>query len=366
MSSLYKRKLKTGEVWYGNVKLRNGQYRNFCTHCTSKREAREMLAGIEAEIAAGRDPFNSESGGKESVEEAVRLFLDARRLELKARVIWLHKDTLERFKKEFGDRSVRTLDTGDLTAFRSELLKGGKRRGGAVSAVTANGHMVRIGTFLKWCATNLCRDWTPPALPRKIAAKRKTEIRYYNSDEIRRLLDAAELIQYKGEPLSWFLGFLIYTGLRKGEALACEWSWVDDAANRIFVPAQKSARTRAVPISPKLREILMQLPRSRKRLFGNISNLHRGSGHLDDMYRKVQRAAGLEHLTIHDLRRTFIVHCLMAGIPMELVMNWVGHESDKTTLQYYTSFARENQAALLAQVEFGRSSTNFLPSPVST
>ena len=195
-------------------------------------------------------------------------------------------------------------------------------------------------------------DWTPPRL-KKLKAKRSKPIRYYTNEECTRLLAAASNVLYNGEPLSWFLAFALYTGMRKGKVLACEWSWIDYSANQVFIPAMKSAKSRAVPIAPALRAVIDQIPKSQARLFGNISNLHQGSGHLNDLYRKAQAEAGLEHLTIHDLRRTFIIQCLMAGIPMEMVMDWVGHESDKTTLEYYTSFSRENQSALITRIPFG-------------
>ncbi|MBI5059908.1 site-specific integrase [candidate division KSB1 bacterium] len=358
MPSVYKRKLKSGEYWFGAVKTKDGKWKKFSTglkttEC-SKRNAIEIVQGMQSELKAGRNPLRPEGHDSNTVQTNAQRYLDTRSHELlKPRVLWLHKNTLSLFLDNYSDRPIRSISLADLIDFRNWLIQRGSTRRGSreeLSPTTVNNHMMRVGTFLGWCGSIL--DWTPPRL-KKLKVQRTKPIRYYSTEECSRLLAGASAATYNGEPLSWFLGFLLYTGMRKSEALACEWSWIDYTANRIFVPAMKSAKTRAVPIAPVLRALLDEIPQTRVRLFGNISNLHRGSGHLDDVYKRVQADAQLDALTFHDLRRTFIIHCLVSGIPLEMVMDWVGHQSDKTTLEYYTSFAREDQSKMLARVEFG-------------
>ncbi|HEY3294554.1 MAG TPA: site-specific integrase [bacterium] len=375
MASVYARKLSKGWFWYGCVSLKDGPPKKYNTGIETEprylkggdgrefaspakwpnyKKAMEAVKVAQKIVDSGKDPFRQEELNAESVEGLAKGYLDTRRSEgTDARVLYLHQSTVQFFLVNYAHRAAKSVTAADLLKFRTWLMDRGKvRRGvriGDLSQVTINGHMTRLGAFLNFCGTII--GWKPPTIKR-LKAKRTKPIRYYSGEECGRLLASAAKVTYNGEPLSWFLAFVLYTGMRKGEALSCEWSWVDYAANHILIPAMKSAQSRAVPIAEPLREILDRMPRTRARLFDNISNLHRGSGHLDDLYKKVQAEAKLEPLTLHDLRRTFIIQCLAAGIPLELVMQWVGHESDKTTLEYYTSFAKENHAALIGRVRF--------------
>ena len=46
-------------------------------------------------------------------------------------------------------------------------------------------------------------------------------------------------------------------------------------------------------------------------------------------------AAGVEHASTNDLRRTFISWCWQQGIPEALVMKWVGHKSSRMIREVY-------------------------------
>lgn len=57
------RKLKSGIVWYGQIKLLNGDWKQFNTGCADERKARKVVEIAEREIAAGRNPFSERKGG---------------------------------------------------------------------------------------------------------------------------------------------------------------------------------------------------------------------------------------------------------------------------------------------------------------
>ena len=62
---------------------------------------------------------------------------------------------------------------------------------------------------------------------------------------------------------------------------------------------------------------------------------------LDDTWAEVRRRAELpEGMTIHGLRAAFITQAQRLGVPLATVAAMVGHESQMTTLRYYTSPTR--------------------------
>lgn len=44
---------------------------------------------------------------------------------------------------------------------------------------------------------------------------------------------------------------------------------------------------------------------------------------------------GIEHVSTNDLRRTFCSWCFQRGVPMELVVKWMGHASSKMVMRVY-------------------------------
>ena len=51
---------------------------------------------------------------------------------------------------------------------------------------------------------------------------------------------------------------------------------------------------------------------------------------------RICRQAGVEGVTIHDLRRTYITRLVRRGCPMAHVQKLAGHTRPETTLKYYT------------------------------
>ena len=94
----------TALIWYGNVKLRNGQWKSFNTHATTKREAKEMIAGIESEIAAGRDPWRKKQEGA-SLHDAQAAFLTDRTAHIAPKTLQAYRDTLKLVSRVLGEIS---------------------------------------------------------------------------------------------------------------------------------------------------------------------------------------------------------------------------------------------------------------------
>lgn len=345
MSSLYKRKLKTGEVWYGNVKLRNGQYRNFCTHCTGKREAREMLAGIEAEIASGRDPFNTDRSG-ELFSEVARRFIVARRDEWSHSTIISRQHTIRLFVSE-SDKPARLIDREDVAEFRDRLMDSG------LSPHSVNIHLRNLRALLNWYAETE-PAYRPPRI-RQVKAAGASHKDALSREEVRALVEVAQTIELNGQSVAPILLFLVLTGMRRSEALDAEWSWIDGSFIRVPAPRTKTNEKRLVPISRDLANLLASMPKSSsQRIFPAMTI---------EITRKFQdacKAAGFTRpLKLHNLRDTFIVNAIMSGIPVLLVARIVGN-SPAVIDRHYAPLAEDEMKAALKKLDAAGFATNFL------
>ena len=169
---------------------------------------------------------------------------------------------------------------------------------------------------------------------------------YWTPQQVQRLLDALGG-QGKAETRTLCLT-LWRTGLRVGEALALEWRDLDYAGDppTLLVRKSKTGTGRTVPLHPDL-----------VRLFGNWPARH---GPRDKVVGLTRRTAlrhiregiaaadlddespgtGVQKAGAHSLRHSAARHWLtMAGVPLNVVSQWLGHSSPLVTLRVYLPIA---------------------------
>lgn len=347
MASLYKRKLQSGEVWYGNVKLRDGRYRNFCTHCASKREAREILAGIEAEIAAGRDPFNTDRSG-EVFSEVARRFIIARRDEWSHSTIVSRQHTFRLFANE-SNKPARLIDREDVAEFRDRLMDSG------LSPHSVNIHLRNLRALLNWYAETE-PSYRPPRI-RQVKAAGASHKDSLSREEVLCLIEVAESIKLNGQPIAPFLLFLVLTGMRRSEALDAEWSWIDGSFIRVPAQRTKTNEKRLVPISRDLANLLTSMPRTTSQKIFPAMTIE-----VTRKFQDARKAAGIARpLKLHNIRDTFIVNAIMSGIPVLLVARIVGN-SPAVIDRHYAPLAEDEMKIALRKLNAIEFSTSFLPS----
>lgn len=123
------------------------------------------------------------------------------------------------------------------------------------------------------------------------------------------------------------------SGMRRGEILQLEWKDIDLDSGLIKVLGThtKTQRTRSVPMTRRTKIELMALP--------NFST----SGKVfpfNDFKRSwatALRIAGIDGLTFHDLRRTFVTRLQTGGISIGIAAELAGHSRLETTQKHYTS-----------------------------
>jgi integrase len=133
------------------------------------------------------------------------------------------------------------------------------------------------------------------------------------------------------------LVFLANTGCRKGEALACEWSWIDFDAGMIRIPSNeywqpKNGKPREVPLSDACRAVLTGPRASERWVFPKAS----GERYVDfpkDAFWSARNRAGLTGGP-HTLRHTFASHFLQAVPDMSLLARVLGHSNQRVTELY--------------------------------
>lgn len=134
--------------------------------------------------------------------------------------------------------------------------------------------------------------------------------------------------------------FLMWTGLRRAEALGLDWSHVDLTDQPVMTVIGKGDRERVVPIVPPALEA-MGAPLKVGPVF-----LVGGDRQVTARFKEAARRAGLPKARLHDLRHTCLTLLVGHGVPLKLVQDIAGHSSINTTMRYAKIFTGNAHAVL--------------------
>ena len=188
----------------------------------------------------------------------------------------------------------------------------------------------------------------------------RVKMSFLAPDEIPRFLGAA-----RETPYYVIYCLLLYTGLRRGEALALRWRYVDligaelqvvetafklgDGTYVLKEPKTPHSR-RAVSLPPSLALLLQQYRADRQALwyrlgkplndddfvFSHPDGRPLNPNAVTSAFIKLVRRAGLPRLRLHDLRHTHATLMLKAGVHPKVVSERLGHANIGITLDTYS------------------------------
>lgn len=144
---------------------------------------------------------------------------------------------------------------------------------------------------------------------------------------------------------------LIFTGLRFGDAVRINRSWVRGEV--LYINTQKTGEKVTIPIHPKLRELLKKydfdlspLKISNQR-FNDYVKILCKDAEITAQVEIVRYVKGIKKYLVfpkyqliasHTGRRTFITNAILAGIPLSVIQRITGHKK-LVTLQKYVDIA---------------------------
>jgi len=155
------------------------------------------------------------------------------------------------------------------------------------------------------------------------------------------------LASHASKPTQAAIWLSVLTGCRRGEVLAIQPDMIRGDMLTLPAGATKSERSRSVPIIPAARPWLAMVP-----LAINFEGLKSG-------FRRAREAAGMPHVTFHDLRRSCGTLLIQQGVPLHIVSRILGHSSTAVTERVYAHLSN-------AQVQAGMDALTQLHTAMKT
>ncbi len=329
----------------------------------TKREAQRSLAGLVAEVSAGKVPSTSGTLG-----ELLDRWLDHVEEQLSPTTAREYRRLVSTLiEPKLGALPLRRVTTQRLDALYSELVRDRALSPSSVRQVHAVlrgalGQAVRWG----WLATNPAASASPPKI-------RRREITPPT------MTDTRALLQYADEHDPEFgalLRVITATGARRGEVCALRWTDIDPAAATMVISrsvaavgggsVEKGTKTHASRRIALDSETLAILDEQRQRLEARAAACllefdrkgfvftHSADGsqpfHPDTItggFRRLCDRVGIKGVRLHDLRNLHATQLLAAGVPVRTVSGRLGHANAATTLNVYAHFlaASDREAA---------------------
>lgn len=245
---------------------------------------------------------------------------------------------------ELLDRPLARLD--------SETVEAWAKRHAAVRPTVARLALRLLGVFLNWCGTH--PDFRA-ALPADNPAKSKKAREALGSakaksDALRReqLAPWFAAVRQQNPVIAAYLQVLLLTGARPGEVRHLRWADVDFQWKSLTI-RDKVEGERVIPLTPYAAQLLAALPRRGPYVFSVTGDApidppnHAGT--------RVCQRAGLPHVTLHGLCRSFKSLSEWVEVPAGVVAQIMGHKPSATAEKHYTVRPLDLLAVWHARIE---------------
>ena len=340
---------------------------------TTENEAKKARDKARVTVANG----TYVAPAKMTLEEFLGYWIKIHSQTLKPKTTEGYEGVIKRYiNPRLGKMQLTQIRPSHLQKLYTEISEHGGINGESLSARTVSysaailkkafGYAVDVEGIL---ATN-------PALKVPVPKGTPKQNEPYSPSQIRTLLE-----EFKKHRLSALFRLAIYTGARKGELLALQWTDLDlesmkltISKNRIYINGanliQKSTKggegRRTISLDPETMEILRD---HRKRQFEErllAGSIWQESGYIfvtevglpidygtpTQLFTKTRKRLGLPDQRFHDLRHFHATQLLRAGTPLHVVAQRLGHRDamvTATTYAHVTSDQEENASITFAK-----------------
>lgn len=322
------------------ITLPNGKRKSF--YGASEREVLKKIAAYQGEIKKGK-PFDIVA--REWEKEHYKTIAPG--------TITTYKPAINRAINEFSGKTIKEVTPADI----NRLLLWLKNKG--YSAKVAKTQKSVINLLFNWAIIKDYVDSNPASvitIPKNMPKKKREFPQTSDIDKILHSLDCT---------FGLFAYFLVFTGCRRGEALAVTYEDIDFekktiAINKTIQHHNKSKLSHQTKTEAGLREITLldnlanALPKKKKGYVFNHEGKPLTSKRFSTLWVQYCKEAGLvkvndlgvevPSLTPHQLRHYYATMLYEAGIDEFSAKTMLGHTDIKLTRDIYTHYSQTKAA----------------------
>ena len=259
--------------------------------------------------------------------------------------------------KLWGSRALSSLTTEEIRHHRAVM-----QASGDYAAGTINRYMSALRRIFTLAVHEHKIDRHPMKGIKFLPESMKD--RFFSDEELQHLRQLLPLEEWR------MVAIALGTGLRLSEQLHMKWQHVDEASKTATIPMSKAGKTRRIPLSPAVLDVLREQFSDSPYVFPHADDPLKPADTREASKQFAGRLqqAGIVGASWHVLRHTFASRLLQRGVDIITVSKLLGHSTILTT-QRYAHHAKNSLHEAVAALDFGtttRTTTKdeTAPSPV--
>ena len=301
----------------------------------ASKEAAELRLGEIRRALVEERYIDRDKGARMSLGELVSWYLALP--EVGAKRSWKRDvQLLGAVTRHLGEKTlIKYLNKGMMDGYATERLKEDSpaRKGELIRPATVNKERMAINTALNRAVAHSKLDVNPLAGRMKKLNEDNIRDRVLTGEEFERLLSCLS------SPLREMTLVAFYLGMRQGEILKLTWDKVDLERNfiRLAGTDTKNGSKRCIPIHPRVREMLINLPRglhTNRVLLSKGKPVNNFAGNYKLQWSRAVQEVELGDFTFHDLRHCAINNLRLTGNDHFTIMAISGHRTTSVFRRY--------------------------------
>lgn len=295
-------------------------------------EARKSAKRKLGKVADGADPAEERDAGRDAptVEDLMALYLERHAPKKQPRSVAEDRRLFEHhLAPAFGRRLVSSVTRGDMDTLHAKLREAPFQANRVLSLASKLFNLAEHWGY-RAPGTNPCRGVE--------RYREERRARFLSEAELARLGAALADAEGRGTELPSAIAavrLLLLTGARRGEVLDLQWEHVDFERRCLRLPASKTG-AKIVTLNTPALEVLNTLKEA------GVRSRYVIPGRRDDAplvglpraWQRLQKAAGLEGVRLHDLRHSFAATAAGGGTSLHVIGALLGHSQAATTKRY--------------------------------
>lgn len=339
---------KGNNKWYYRFQLNGKEYYRACKGAVDQKTALQYEAIVKAEIMKGNLGILNNKP-KPTLKYAVKLYLEYSENNKKSYQSDVR--STEVFLEYFGN-----IDLQDITPAKIEDFKRDVKRDTGNKNATINRYLQALSKMLNIAVANDLITKNPMWSVKKLK-ENNYKTRVLSPEEEKRLFEELERgydvvgrnrvkkTIYPYIHLKPLIVCALQTGMRRGEILNLKWANIDFEYNFIELLETKSGKSRKIPISSKLMEVLNEVKNNTEYVFIN-KDTDLPYNDIKRSFASVLNRAGIKDFRFHDFRHTAATRMLEKGADIRTVQEILGHSSVSVTERYTHTNAKNKKNAI--------------------
>ena len=300
--------------------------------------ARQLAQCVMTQMATGHAPqeIRKKTIDHITLGDLFREYLDKYAME-HTKTWKVMEDCFYRYLSDWKSTPVGAIKKGDVQLLVNKL---GKENGKTTANRTLELLRAVINKGKEW---SLVSGDNPASGIAKY--KLKPRERFVHMEEIPRLMEA---IEAETEVVRDYVKISIYTGARKSNVLSMRWQDLDLETATWVIPDTKNDSSQTIFLTEPEVKLLKARKKGRKpvghKSYDFVFPGEGQSGHLEDPkkgWQRILKAAQIENLHLHDLRRSLGSYMAMTGASLSVIGNALNHKDVSTTRKVYAQSAHD-------------------------